>query len=150
MIPPPRGREHLSRRRHLLVDDSVWSRARHAPVAAVLSPLVEAGLVATCWMVDLEMLYSVRNGPEHDRTRSERRGLEWLSMRDEVGDRAIEVQGELARRGRHRGVPLPDLVIAATAERHGATVLHYDADFDTIAEVTGQPVQWVVPRGSVA
>ena len=39
-------------------------------------------------------------------------------------------------------------MIAATAERYGATVLHYDADFDVIAEVTGQPVRWVVPRGS--
>lgn len=79
---------------------------------------------------------------------ADRRGLEWPAMPDEIGDRAIEVQNELARRGLHRGVPLPDLVIAATAERHGATVLHYDADFDVIAEVTGQPVQWVVPRGT--
>ncbi|MCX6466822.1 MAG: PIN domain nuclease, partial [Pseudonocardiales bacterium] len=140
---PPRAA-----RLHVLVDKSVWARARRAPVAAVLSPLVEAGLVATCWMIDLEILYSVRTGGEHDEIRAERRGLEWLPMPDEVGDRAIEVQNELARRGRHRGVPLPDLVIAATAERHGATVLHYDADFDLIAEVTGQPVQWVVPRGT--
>lgn len=143
VIPPPRGSRH-----HVLVDKSVWSRVRQAPVAAALRPLLDAGLVATCWTVDLEILYSVRSGPEHDEIRAERRGLEWLATPDEVGDRAIEVQAELARRGRHRGVPLPDLVIAATAERHGATVLHYDADFDVIAEVTGQPVRWVVPRGT--
>ena len=35
------------------------------------------------------------------------------------------------------------------AERHGVTLLHYRADYDLIAEVTGQPVEWVVPRGSV-
>lgn len=115
---------------------------------AALRPLVDAGLVATCWMVDLEVLYSARNAAEHDKVSADRRGLEWLAMPDEIGDRAIEVQNELARRGLHRGVPLPDLVIAATAERHGATVLHYDADFDVIAEVTGQPVRWVVPRGT--
>lgn len=45
-------------------------------------------------------------------------------------------------------VPMPDLLIAATAERHDVTVLHYDADFDLIAEVTGQLTRWVVPRGS--
>jgi len=44
---------------------------------------------------------------------------------------------------------IPDLLIAATAERHGATVLHNDKDYDLIAEVTGQPAEWVVPRGSV-
>jgi len=27
--------------------------------------------------------------------------------------------------------------------------LHYDADFDLIAGVTGQPTEWIVPRGSV-
>jgi hypothetical protein len=28
------------------------------------------------------------------------------------------------------------------------TVLHYDGDYDMIAKVTGQPTEWVVPRGS--
>jgi predicted nucleic acid-binding protein len=44
---------------------------------------------------------------------------------------------------------LPDLVIAATAELNGATVLHYDADYDRIADVTGQPTEWVAERGSL-
>lgn len=67
---------------------------------------------------------------------------------DAVFDRAIEVQGWLARRGQHR-LPIPDLVIAAAAEASGLDVLHYDGDFDRIAAVTGQPMEWVVPRGSV-
>ncbi|MEQ4208404.1 PIN domain-containing protein [Actinopolymorpha sp. B9G3] len=69
-------------------------------------------------------------------------------MPDEVWDRAIEVRGSLAGRGQHRAASIPDLLLASTAERHGATVLHYDADFDLIAEVTRQPTQWVVPRGT--
>lgn len=44
---------------------------------------------------------------------------------------------------------VPDLLIAAAAEARGLTVLHYDADFDRIAAITGQPCQWVVPAGSV-
>ncbi len=63
-------------------------------------------------------------------------------------DRAADVMAELAARGKHRSVGIPDLLIAAAAERAHATVLHYDSDFDTIAAVTGQPAEWVIPRGS--
>jgi hypothetical protein len=55
----------------------------------------------------------------------------------------------LARRGQHRAAGLPDLLLAAIAERHSVTLLHYDADFDVVAAITGQPTQWVAPRGSV-
>ena len=44
---------------------------------------------------------------------------------------------------------IADLVIAAAAEAAGATVLHYDADFDRVAKLTGQPVKWIAPRGSL-
>jgi predicted nucleic acid-binding protein len=53
---------------------------------------------------------------------------------------------ELARHGHHRSVGVADLLIAAVAEVHGATVLHYDSDFERIAEVTGQAHEWIVPR----
>jgi predicted nucleic acid-binding protein len=59
-------------------------------------------------------------------------------------DRALIRSGS-----QHRHFRLPDLIIAATAEEHGATVLHYDADYDRIAAVTGQPAEWVAPRGSL-
>ncbi len=62
--------------------------------------------------------------------------------------RAMDVQADLARSGRHR-VPIPDLIIAAAAECAGPVVLHYDADSDTIAAVSRQSTEWVVPRGSV-
>ena len=47
-------------------------------------------------------------------------------------DRALEVHRAVAT-SQHRHFRLPDLIIAATAELHGATVLHYDADYDRIA-----------------
>lgn len=43
---------------------------------------------------------------------------------------------------------IPDLLIAATAERYALTVLHYHGDYERIAELTGQPTEWIVPRGS--
>jgi len=64
--------------------------------------------------------------------------------------RALEVQAMLAERSQHRAVPLPDLLIAACAEQAGLAVLHYDADYERIAKLTGQAVRWVVPRGSVS
>jgi predicted nucleic acid-binding protein len=101
-------------------------------------------------MVLLEMLFSTRDLVEWDSLRTElATTYRWLPVDEGVVGRAIEVQGLLAARGRHRGVSLPDLIIAATAEAHGAIVLHYDRDYDLIAEVTGQPTAWVVPRGSV-
>lgn len=65
-------------------------------------------------------------------------------------DRAVQVQRLLAQRGLHRAPSIPDLLIAATAELTGRTVLHLDKDFDLIAEVTQQTVErldaWRTPR----
>jgi len=61
----------------------------------------------------------------------------------------MEVQAVLWRNGQMRSVGLPDLLVAAVAERSRVTVLHYDADYEIVACVTGQQVQWVVRRSSV-
>lgn len=58
-----------------------------------------------------------------------------------VEDRAFAIQGELARRGYHRAASAPDILVAATAEQSGLTVLHVDKDFDLIADVTRQPME---------
>jgi predicted nucleic acid-binding protein len=131
-----------------LADKSVWARLRQPPVRAALMPYVDRGLVGTCPIIDLEILYSARNGAEHEHFRTQRAAFECFPMTDEVARRAIEVQGLLATRAQHRSVSIPDLLIAATAERYSLIVLHYDADFDRVAELTGQPVEWIVPRGS--
>lgn len=132
-----------------LVDKSALARMPLDPVRQRLAPIIEAGEAATCSIVDLEVFYSVRNFEEHRVTR-QRRALAYrkLPISEAVFERAIDVQGELAKSGRHR-VPIPDLLVAATAEMAGCTVLHYDGDFDRIAAVTGQAVEWVVPQGSV-
>lgn len=132
-----------------LIDKSALTRLSVDRVAAALAPLVRAGLTATAGIVALEMLYSARHVADHDRILADLQAYEWLYTEDEDFRRAIEIQRELTTSGRHRGVPLPDLLIAAIAERHRVAVLHYDADFDVIAEVTGQPAQWVVPRGLI-
>jgi len=132
-----------------LIDKSALARMQHPAVEERLAPIIESGDAATCSIVDLEVLYSTRNPEEHSRVRA-RRALAYrkVDLTEAVFNRAIDVQGLLARRGRHR-LPIPDLIIAAAAEAARMTVLHYDADFDAIAAVTGQDAEWVVPRGSL-
>lgn len=133
-----------------LADTSALARLRHPAVAEVLGPLIEAGLVATCGVIEFELAWATRSSAELDELRADREvGYEWLATHDEDWRRALQVQAALWRSGQARSVGLPDLLVAAVAEREGITVIHYDADYDLIASVTGQPVRWVVPRGSV-
>jgi predicted nucleic acid-binding protein len=131
-----------------LIDKSALARYPKPAVRAVIEPLHNAGLLAICGAVELEILHSARSKNDADRIRDELRGFDWLPTTNEVWDRALDVQVQLVGVGNWRAVSLADLVIAATAERHGATVLHYDGDYDMIGAVTGQPMQWVVPHGS--
>jgi predicted nucleic acid-binding protein len=132
-----------------LADTSALARLHHDDVAARLSPMFLGGRIATCAVVDLEVLRSVRGSGEHEEVWFERQLLPRAPITESATVRAIEVQGVLAADGRHRGVPITDLVIAAAAELEGLTVLHYDLDFERIAAITGQPTEWVVPRGTV-
>ena len=131
-----------------LADKSALARMPNAAVRARLEPLLVDGLVATCGIIDLEIGFSAQTAAVHRDIRRERRSIPRARIDDEVLDRAVEVQGLLADRGQHR-LPIPDLVIVAAAESAGLTVLHYDADFERIAEATGQAHDWVVPRGTV-
>lgn len=103
--------------------------------------------VATCLPVMLEMLYSARDRREYERERKNLERLEWLDITRKVSEFAVELQWSLAKRGQHR-MPATDVMIAATAAVHDVPLLHYDHDFDLIAEVTGQQTMWIVPRGS--
>jgi predicted nucleic acid-binding protein len=133
-----------------LADTSALARLRHREVAAVLGPLIEAGLVATCGVIEFEIGWATRSGAELDQVRADRdAGYEWLPTVDEDWRRALEVQAALWHGDQVRAVGLPDLLVAAVAERERVTVLHYDGDYDRIAKITGQPVRWVVPRGTV-
>ena len=134
-----------------LADKSALTRGETRPeVREVVEPLLLAGRIATCGIVGLELLFSAPDPGTYAELARVLRALPRVPVTDAAVDHALEVQGLLAARSQHRAVPLPDLLVAACAERAGLTVLHYDADFDRIAGVTDQPMQWVVPRGTVA
>ncbi len=132
-----------------LVDTSGYARLHHGAVFERLAPLIERGLVATCSVIDLEILFSTHTPEDYESVLLERAAFERLDIEQVDWDRAVTVQRRLAGRSMTRAVAIPDLVAAAVAERHRVTVLHYDRDFELIAEITGQRTGWVVPRGSV-
>lgn len=134
----------------LLAHTSAYARLHQPAVFDRLAPLLERGLVATCSIVDLEILYSARSRDDYEEVREERAALERLEISQRDWDRALDVQRALAQTSQHRVAGIPDLLVAAVAERHRVAVLHYDHDFEQIAVITGQPVQWVVPPGTVA
>ena len=131
-----------------LADKSALARFPIPAVAQRLRPLLEEGALATCAIVDLELLYSARNLANYEEVLEERRSLDAAPITPEVMSKAIELQHQLARQGHHR-VPIPDLVISAAAKAAGLTVLHYDSDFERIADVGGAAQEWVLPRGSL-
>jgi len=126
-----------------LIDKSALARLAVSPDAAEWAGRIEHGLVRITTVTRLEVGYSARSGPE---MRAGFRQPPLSSMPVEyltpaIEDRAVAVLATLADRGQRRAPSIPDLIIAATAEFAGLTVLHLDQDFEVIAGVTGQPVE---------
>lgn len=108
---------------------------------------VIAGRVAICPITELEILYSARSSEDRAQEVEYMRELfGWVPVDDRAYDRAWEVQELLTARGEHRSAGPVDLVVAATAELRGLTLLHRDRDFRCIADVTGQEQQWYGPE----
>ena len=126
-----------------LIDKSALVRLAASADAAQWAARIERGLVRITTVTRLEVGYSARTGQDL------RRGLhepplaampvEYLTPA--IEDRAVEILAQLADRGQHRAPSIPDLIIAATAELAGLTILHLDKDFEIIATITGQQLE---------
>jgi predicted nucleic acid-binding protein len=128
-----------------LIDKSAYVRLQLGQVANrdEWSARISRGLVRLSTITRLELGYSSRSG-EAGRRQFASPPLSLMPLErltPAMEDRALDVQLLLADRGLHRAPSIPDLLIAATAEKAGLTVLAVDKDFDLIAEITGQPVQ---------
>jgi len=126
-----------------LIDKSALARLGVSPDAAQWASRIERGRVRITTVTRLEVGFSARSGPDLRaglrRPPLSAMPVEYLTP--PIEDRALEVQAVLADRGQHRAPSIPDLIIAATAELAGLTILHLDKDFDLIADVTGQPAE---------
>ncbi len=126
-----------------LIDKSALARLADSPNGEEWANRIERGLVRISTVTRLEVGYSARTAAQ---ARSLSRTPPISAMPVEyltpaIEDRAIEVQLALAGKGKHRAPAIPDLIIAATAELAGLTVLYLDKDFDLIADITGQPLE---------
>ena len=131
-----------------LVDTSILKRLGEPSVRGVVEPLADGGKLARAGITDLEVGYSARSAKEWDQLMDALAAFELIETTADHLRRARQVQRMLAAK-HQRGRKIPDLLIAAAAEARGLSVLHYDADFDRIAAVTGQRCEWVVAAGSV-
>ena len=107
--------------------------------------------MATCDIVKLELLHGARNAREFTDTRARLDVAPQCPIGPAEFRRALDVYEVFAHQGglHHRRVKYADLLIAAAAESAGVALLHYDQDFDAIAEITGQPTRWIAPKGSL-
>jgi predicted nucleic acid-binding protein len=128
-----------------LVDKSALARLGQSSDGDVWAQRIARGTVSICTVTRLEVGYSARSAAD---LRELLRTAPLAALIVEhftpaIEERALEVQLILAERGQHRAPSLADLLIAATAELRKLTVLHFDKDFDLIAETTGQPAEWL-------
>jgi predicted nucleic acid-binding protein len=132
-----------------IADTSVWARKDELPEFGVR---FVAGLVGVTDMIVMELLYSARDAADFAQVEADLRSCDLYRVEPQDWDEGRRVWRELLRRGggpQHRRVGHQDLLTASVAARHGLTVVHYDADFDVIASVTGQPVRWAAPAASL-
>ena len=126
-----------------LVDKSALVRLSDSPDAAQWANRIGRGLVRITTVTRLEVGYSARSGPDL-RAGLQQPPLSTMPVEYQtpaIEDRAVEVLLLLADRGQHRAPSIPDLIVAATAELAGLTVLHVDKDFELIADITSQPLE---------
>lgn len=134
-----------------LPDTSALARMRDPVVRSVLTPVIELGLAVTTPAIDAEMLVGARDAAEHARVRERRRTAYLrLEILDHHWEGAFDVQAALARSGRHhRAVGIADLLNSVVAVERGLTILHYDHDFEVVADVIDLRHRWVAPRGTL-
>ena len=138
----------------LLLDNSAWVRLADPALSAArtieLADAIEAGQIAACLPFLLEAGYSPRSASDHDQLLDELLSLPRFHIDDNVEQRALDAQRQLARVGHHR-LPPVDLLVAAIADRHRLDVLHYDRDYDLLAEKTDLEFDsvWLAPQGTL-
>jgi len=137
--------------------DQVWLIDKSALVRLVASPdseawlaRIERGLVRISTLTVLESGFSGRSGADVRAALTEPpiASMPVEYMTPLIEDRAVQVLAALADRGHHRAPSVADLLIAATAELAGLTVLHVDKDFDLVADITLQPLERLVVDAS--
>jgi predicted nucleic acid-binding protein len=100
--------------------------------------------------VRLEILLSARDGGSFDALTESLAAVRTAPLTAAVIRAAQAAMRVLAHRsaGGHR-LPVVDYLVAAAAQEIGAALLHYDRDYDTLAEVMEFDSVWLAAPGSL-
>jgi predicted nucleic acid-binding protein len=138
----------------LLLDNSAWARLHGEMVpkgrANAVAELMESGNIAVCLPFLLEAGYSARSAADRVALMTRFDEFPRIAIDGEVERMALQAQRELAEIGHHRLTPM-DVMIAACAHKAEAGVLHYDGDYDLLAEHTSLVFEseWLAPPGTL-
>jgi predicted nucleic acid-binding protein len=137
----------MSRIRYL-VDTSVFARLTKINVAAAFAPYAATGQIGICAPVAFEIGYSARSHADYLAMAEKLLAFTEVPIYEADHRRSLEIQLALSTKGQHRALSLVDALVAAVAEARDMTILHYDNDYETVAAITRQNHEWIVPRGT--
>ena len=134
----------------LVIDTSAWSRVHHPRVREPWMRALLSDRLRISPVVRLEILLSAREGPVFDDLAEELSALRTAPLTAAVLRTAEHAMRALAHRsaGAQR-LPIVDYLVGAAAQETGAAVLHYDRDYDTLAEIMDFESVWLAPPGSL-
>jgi predicted nucleic acid-binding protein len=134
----------------LVVDNSAWSRAVRPQVREAWKQALRTDRLRISPIGRLEMLFSARGGEAFDKLADELSAVRAAPLTATIARAAEDAMRTLAHRsaGAQR-IPIADYLLAAAAQELGAAVIHYDSDYDTLAQVMAFESVWLAPRGSL-
>ncbi len=131
----------------LVFETSAWQRQREPRALPRWLELLDAGRLAVCPVVALELCAAARDEEERARLEAALGALEaHAPVTEQAGDAARSALRDL---GARRRLPAADYLIAAAAAQRGFGVLHYDHHFDALCDVLGIESVWLASRGAL-
>lgn len=131
----------------LVFDTSAWQRQREPAARGRWLELLDAGRLALCPVVALEVCAAARDEEEHAQLEGALGTLQaHAPVTEQAGQAARGAQRDL---GARRRLPAADYLIAAAAAQRGFGVLHYDRHFDALCDALGIQSIWLAPRGTL-
>jgi predicted nucleic acid-binding protein len=134
----------------LLVDTSAWARAEHPTTRDRWLAALLGNRLRLSPLVRVEILLSTRSGGEFDQLAERLDAIRSAPLSASIIRAAETAMRALAHRsaGAQR-VPIVDYLVAAAAQELGVAVIHYDHDYDTLAEVLEFESIWLAPAGTI-
>jgi len=130
----------------ILIDTSTWLFALKKDFHPVIKQKVEQLLVqsdvAICGMIALELLGGTTSVKEYLRLKSRLDALYYIESDRALWDLSSKLSFDLKRKG--ISIPYADILIAASALKERAILVHADSHFDSISDHTDLKVESLI------